>query len=299
MSPPAPLRVGLVGAGPWAGMVHAPMLAASPAVSLVGIWARRPEAAAVLAERHSTRVFERYADLLEGCEAVAFAVAPDAQAELAVVAAGAGRHLLLEKPLALDLEAATALAEAAASAGVVSQLVLTQRYTPVIRRFLARAGAFRARGARCASVSGAVLDGGPFATPWRLAHGALLDIGPHVLDLLDAAVGTITGIEARGDPRRITAVICEHAGGAVSTATLSISQPLETPEWMCEVYGPDGAVTFDAAAQDMAAEFRAAQEAIPRELAEAVASGGRHPLDAARGLHLQRLIDAAGRSLRR
>ncbi|MDQ1396460.1 MAG: hypothetical protein QOG64_1719, partial [Acidimicrobiaceae bacterium] len=40
------LAVGLVGAGPWATMVHAPVLSAGPETLLAGVWARRPEAAA-------------------------------------------------------------------------------------------------------------------------------------------------------------------------------------------------------------------------------------------------------------
>ncbi|HEV2369431.1 MAG TPA: Gfo/Idh/MocA family oxidoreductase, partial [Acidimicrobiales bacterium] len=193
-----PLRVGLVGSGPWAAVFHAPMLAAGPHTILVGIWSRRPQPAADLARQHGARAFDRYEDLLSTCEAVAFAVAPDAQAELAPVAAAAGRHLLLEKPLALDLAGAEALAAAVEKAGVISQVVLTQRYTPVMREFLVRAADIRPEAARCASISGAALAGGMFATPWRLAEGALLDIGPHILDLLQAAVGPITEISADG-----------------------------------------------------------------------------------------------------
>ena len=294
---PEPVRVGLVGAGPWARMFHAPMLARSPHTELVGVWARRADAAGALAAEHGVTAFADYGSLLAACEAVAFAVAPDAQVQLAVSAAAEGRHLLLEKPLALDMDAAVALTEAVASSGVVSQMVLTQRYTPAVRAFLAGAAGISATGARCASVSGAVLDGSPFATPWRLRHGALLDIGPHVLDLLDAAVGPIVDVTARGDPLRFTALVCEHESGAASAVALSISQRITTPVWTCEVYGPDATVAFDSATLDMAGELGAALETIPRELAEAVRTGGPHPLDARRGLHLQDLIDRANRSL--
>ena len=41
-------RVGLVGAGPWATMFHAPMLAGASRLELTVVWARRPEAAAAL-----------------------------------------------------------------------------------------------------------------------------------------------------------------------------------------------------------------------------------------------------------
>ncbi|HPJ19491.1 MAG TPA: gfo/Idh/MocA family oxidoreductase, partial [Actinomycetota bacterium] len=36
-----PVRVGLVGAGPWAEILHAPMLAAGPETTLAVVYARR------------------------------------------------------------------------------------------------------------------------------------------------------------------------------------------------------------------------------------------------------------------
>lgn len=290
-----PLAVGLVGAGPWASMFHAPMLAAGPHTRLAGIWARRPEAASALADRWGTVSSGSYADLLEGCEAVAFAVPPDVQAALAPRAAGAGRHLLLEKPLALDRAGAEAVAEAADRAGVVTQLVLTSRYTPAVRAFLAEAGRLSAVGGRCASISASLLEG-PFVTPWRVRHGALLDLGPHVLDLMDASLGPIEAVSARGDPLSFVAVTSRHRSGAVGQAALSMAVR-GREVWSCEVYAEEGTAVFDAAGLDMESEWAAARRAIPEELATCVRSGTPHRLDAARGLHLQRLIDQAAASL--
>ncbi|HET6794379.1 MAG TPA: Gfo/Idh/MocA family oxidoreductase, partial [Acidimicrobiales bacterium] len=196
----APLRIGLVGAGPWAGMFHAPMLARSPDVELVGVWGRREEAARAIAERRHTQAYSDLDALIGDVEALAFAVPPDVQGDLGAKGAAAGRHLLLEKPLGLDLETARRLADAVGRAGVRSQMVLTRRYLPRTVEFLARSAGFAAYGGRAVAISGAVVEGGPFATPWRLAHGALLDVGPHVVDLLDAALGPITDITAAGDP---------------------------------------------------------------------------------------------------
>jgi predicted dehydrogenase len=50
-----PLRIGLVGAGPWARLFTGPMLADSPDAEFVGVWARRPEAAAEVATAHGDR----------------------------------------------------------------------------------------------------------------------------------------------------------------------------------------------------------------------------------------------------
>jgi predicted dehydrogenase len=200
------VAVGLVGAGPWAGMLHAPMLAGGPETRLAGVWARRPEAARALAEAHGSRAVGSLEELWEMCEAVAFAVPPDVQAELAVAAARAGKHLLLDKPLALTVGAAERLAAAVDEAGVVSQMVLTNRYGPRGREFLAAAEGFEVVGARCASLSGALLGQSPFATPWRRRHGALLDVGPHLIDLLEATVGPIEELSGRGDPLRWTSL---------------------------------------------------------------------------------------------
>jgi predicted dehydrogenase len=117
----AAIDVGLVGAGPWAQLVHGPVLVAGPETHLVGVWARRPDAASELASHLGVRPFDRYEDLLDACQAVAFSVPPAVQAELAATAARRGKALLLEKPIADDLNSARRLADAVGEAGVVSQ----------------------------------------------------------------------------------------------------------------------------------------------------------------------------------
>lgn len=286
-----PLRIGLVGAGPWAQMFHAPVLARSAAVDLVGIWARRPDQAEALAGRHDTTAVADLDALLDACEAVAFAVPPDVQSELAVRAAAAGKHLLLDKPVGLDVAQARAVADAAAEHGVVSQVVLTNRYRPSIRRFLEEAAGFEAHGARAAFVGGAALPGQHFSTPWRIERGALLDVGPHSLDLLEAALGPIVDARGTGDPVRWSAVTCTHESGAVSQAALSITTPIDPGVSRVDLYGPAGSLSLDLSAHPE--DYVDAMAAIPAELAAAVRSGAGHPLDAAHGLHLQELIAAA------
>jgi predicted dehydrogenase len=293
------VAVGLVGAGPWARMLHAPMLAGGPETTLAGVWARRAEAARELAEAHGTQAAGSLEELWERCEAVAFAVPPDVQAELATAAARAGRHLLLDKPVALTVGAAEDLAAAVADAGVVSQMVLTNRYGPRGRAFLAAAEGFEVVGARCASLSGALLDDSPFSTPWRRRHGALLDVGPHLFDLLEGAVGTIEELSGRGDPLRWVSLTCRHAGGQVSELSMSLALPLAETVFECVLYGPSGSLAFQRATDpsSAAAELAEAGATLRREFAAAVTSGVPSALDVNRGVRLQRLIDAAARSL--
>ena len=79
---------------------------------------------------------------------------------------------------------------------MVSQMVLTNRYAPTGRAFLAAAEGFEVVGALRVAVGGAagrepVRD--PVAAPAR----ALLDVGPHLFDLVEAAVGPVEELSGR------------------------------------------------------------------------------------------------------
>ncbi|KIF79632.1 oxidoreductase [Streptomyces sp. 150FB] len=282
------MRVGLVGAGPWARTMHARMLAAGPETALAAVWARRPEAARQVAAEYGGVVAGSFEELLDLSEAVAFAVPPAVQAELAVRAVRAGKPVLLEKPLGPDLASARRVADAVAEHGVVSQLVLTKRYHPVTREFLVRARGAEVTGARSCYLHGAFL-GGDFATPWRLEQGALLDLGPHLLDLLDTAVGPIATVRSTGDPRRWIELTCEHTNGAVSQASLSGTVRLAAARTRIELYGPDEELVYDTAELD----HEECWPVLRHEFAAAVRSGIPGPLDAARGLRLQELMTMA------
>jgi predicted dehydrogenase len=281
----APVRVGLVGAGHWAEVMHGPTLAAGPETALVGVWARRAQAARRLAEGLGTSAAPSFDALLERCDAVAFAVPPDVQADLAVRAATAGRALLLEKPIATTVAGAERVAKAVRENGVVSQLVLTKRYHPATRAFLAAARSFPAIGARGRYLHGGFLAG-PFANGWRLDHGALLDLGPHLLDLVEAAVGPIEAVDRHGDPTGWLELTCTHRGGAVSQLSLSGAVGVERSRAGLELYGRAGVLEIDFATVDHAECW----PVLRAEFAHAVRTNTPHPLDADHGLRLQHLL---------
>ena len=281
------VRVGLVGAGPWAAMFHAPMLAAGPRTTLTGVWARRTEAAEELAAQHGTTAAVTFEGLLERCDAVAFCVPPDVQAELGTTAARAGRHLLLEKPLSFDLDDAERLAEAVGESGVASVVVLRNRFTAEGRRFLDGVRGSAPRGAQARFVTNAALEGSPFATPWRVERGALFDLGPHALDMVDAALGTVVDLRASGDPLRLVTISTEHEGGALGQVALSITAPDVDSTFRVQAWTEDGPVQFDGSVADDDADV---MESITDKLADAVETGEDHELDVRRGLHVQRLI---------
>src|SRR5882724_7922562 len=106
-----PLRAGLVGTGHWAQTAHAPALASADGLSFTAVWGRNRAAAQALAGRHDAAAYTDLAAFLDAVDLVAFSVPPGVQSDLARQAARAGKHLLLEKPVALTVPAADALAD--------------------------------------------------------------------------------------------------------------------------------------------------------------------------------------------
>nr|WP_308122874.1 hypothetical protein [Streptomyces geysiriensis] len=180
------------------------------------------------------------------------------------------------------------MADAIAEAGGVSQLVLTKRYHPATRAFLQAARGLDVRGARACYLHGAFVES-EFATGWRLEHGALLDLGPHQLDLLDAAIGPINGIRGTGDARRWFELTCEHENGSVSQATLS--GPVAVPHTLArvELFGPALPLVHDTAGSD----HEECWPVLRREFATAVRTNAPSSIDAGRGLYLQTLLERA------
>jgi len=277
-----PLRVGLLGAGPWAATVIGPVLAAGPETTLAGVWSRDAAKASALAGRLATMPFTDPDDLIATSDAVAVVVPPAVQPELAGRAAAAGRTLLLEKPLAADTEMAAALVDAIEAGGAGALVTLSHRFNPRLDAFAEAVAGLHPTGGRACFVSGALLTG-PYANGWRLERGAVLDLGPHVLDLLEVGLGEIVSVRAAGDPHGWVSLLCEHAHGATSTAAITGASagPARTE---VEVHGPDGSAVYDGA-PDL--------ETWPTRLRQAlvtVADGGAHPASVRRALHLQDLI---------
>jgi myo-inositol 2-dehydrogenase/D-chiro-inositol 1-dehydrogenase len=112
-----PMNVGLIGYGAW-GRHHARALAAAPSARLAAI-ATSGDAAA--ADFPDAAIHADWQALLDdpAIDAVVVAVPNHLHAEIGVAALDAGKHVLLEKPMALRLAQCDALIEAAARAGRV------------------------------------------------------------------------------------------------------------------------------------------------------------------------------------
>ena len=288
------VRVGLAGAGRWANEMFAPSLASCPTIDFAGVWARRPQPARDLAERHSVPAFGRFTEMLDHCDAVAFAVPPAAQSDFAMIAAGRSKAVLLGRPIAGDLAGAEELTDAVVANQGVSQIALTWRYTVIVRDFLAKeAKRTWPRGGSGRLISGA-LSTGSSAPLWRVERGVLMDMGTDLLDLLDAALGRTLLIRAHGDASGWVGLMLEHQGGRYSEVSMYAMAPADQPPRAeTEIFGPGGAAAIDCA--EVAG--RDAYQTMVAEFADAVEHGRPHELDVRHGLHLQRLLEAADTDL--
>jgi predicted dehydrogenase len=163
------MKFGLVGTAFWARTVHAAGLAEHELVDFVGVWGRTPANVELVAREYGTRPYADFDALLEDVDAVAFAVPPDAQPGLALRAARAGKHLLLEKPVALSTQTAIELADAIDAAGVASAVFFTDLWAPGVSLQLA---SIRAEGSdwnagRAEMLVSALADDGPYSSRGR------------------------------------------------------------------------------------------------------------------------------------
>jgi predicted dehydrogenase len=127
------VRIGLVGAGIW-GTMHARAYAQNPLVEQVGICDLDEGRARKVAEAYAIpRVFTEVDRLLdEGLDGISVATPDNAHTDIVLKAAARGVHILVEKPLATEVEECQAMLAAAEKAGVFLMVDWHNRWNPPI-----------------------------------------------------------------------------------------------------------------------------------------------------------------------
>jgi predicted dehydrogenase len=293
---PRPLRFGLVGTGYWARITHAPALAATEDIEFAAVWGRNPQAAGQLAAGYGAVPYGDLDAFLAAVDAVAFSVPPDVQSEIAVRAARARKHLLLEKPIATAPAAADALVQAVMDANVASVVFFTARFQPDVRAWLADvAGQGSWAGGSGTWLGTALQESSPFNTPWRRDQGALWDLAPHVISLLWACLGPVVSVSAdTAVLAGVTFLVLHHASGAASSVTVSLSATEAAEGFDLYVWGERGR---SAAPGEASYPDRALRVALG-ELADNARSGRLdHPCDVRFGHAVGRVLTEAQRQI--
>jgi predicted dehydrogenase len=323
-----PVGVAVVGTGGVASL-HLSALARDEGARLVGVCdiaaSRARDAARSAGD--GVRWTERVEEVLAwpDVEAVIVCTPNDTHADVGGRVLAAGRHLLMEKPLAIDLAGADALIEAATDTGVVLMPGQTHRFYDLGRRLRAEvdAGAIgRPTYARSSLHAGWIWGGwGSWVLDPARSGGHVVHNGVHGLDLVSWWLGAegarpvevmARGVHGTSGALRIWdhfAVHVRYDGGAVATVEVSrAARPRSIVLRESVVAGSDGVVrqTPSAGGGLLFDEGGAAplgfdaQVGFDRELAaflDAVRAGGPPPVDAVDGRRALAMAIAAERSL--
>ena len=240
----AALRTGVIGAGHF-GRFHALKLAANARVSLVGIHDVDGERAARVGAEAGGAPAMGLDALIEACEAVVIAAPAEAHFDLAGRALAAGRHVLIEKPIAATLAQADALAEAASGKGLVLQVGHLLRYS-------AEHGAIAARITRPLYIEATRIA--PFK-PRGTDVSVILDLMIHDLDLVLSLVASdIESVDAVGaavssEFEDIANARVRFVNGCVATITAS-RIALKTERKM-RLFSQEGYLSVDFVARQL------------------------------------------------
>jgi len=125
------LRVGVIGVG-YLGKHHARILSAMPGVELVGIVDKNLGRVTEIASEYGTRPSLDARELMGKVDAVTIAVPTELHHEVALSFLSAGVAVLVEKPMARDLDEAEGMIAAAARAGTILAVGHTERFNPAV-----------------------------------------------------------------------------------------------------------------------------------------------------------------------
>jgi len=134
-----PLRVGVVGVG-YLGSIHASIYARMPGVRLAGVADIEPATASEVGARHSCPYYTDPYALIEDVDAVSIAVPTSCHCEVGLPYLEAGKHMLMEKPVAPTVEAAEKLVAKAEEAGTVFLVGHLERFNAGIMALAERVG---------------------------------------------------------------------------------------------------------------------------------------------------------------
>ncbi len=127
------IRVGIIGAGWWADVAHAPGLVNAGA-EITAVLSRTKSKAEKMAKKYKAVVVDSVAEMASHVDAVAIATANDTHVSYGLEAIKHGLHVFVDKPLAKNLKDAKKLYKAAKDAGVIGLTTLSSRGHPVTVR---------------------------------------------------------------------------------------------------------------------------------------------------------------------
>lgn len=334
---PQTLRVGIIGCG-WPGEAHAKGYAAAGGFKLVAVADLIPQRRQKLSsqfgiERQYTDAKELLAD--KELDVISVCLPTAQHAPIAIAALRSGRHVLLEKPPALNAKQARQIEAAAAKAKKVLLYGLQRRFGPAeqaARQAIVRGyagGVYHVR-AQWLRTRGIPIGTGWFVQKAQSGGGAMIDIGVHMLDLAWYLLGQPGPISAFAvchhkfahlAPRNLKmdvedsayALIRFEGGKSLElAASWALNQPPQQQGTLCRVYGdkaaidvytPDGAMLhrdFDQKGQSQVTALPppkiSGHAAMARHFRQCILGKAKPLAGPVEGVALMQMIDAIYKS---
>ncbi|MGH6769875.1 MAG: Gfo/Idh/MocA family protein [Xanthobacteraceae bacterium] len=252
-----PLRAAALGMGWWSDVL-ADAAKRSGRIEIVACFTRSEDKRRAFAAKYGCRAAASYEEILKDgeIEAVINTTPNSVHLETTRMAAEAGKHVFLDKPIANTVAEGRAIAEVCDKAGVVLSLGYQRRRESHFRWIKNEidAGRFGKLVQAEANISRDRL-GKIDLSSWRyqavgMPGGVMLQIGIHYVDVLEMLLGPVkrvSGLSAQlvlpGDNPDVANLILEHECGAISNLTASYASASE--HYMLNIYGKEASAFYD------------------------------------------------------
>lgn len=256
-TPARKLRVAFIGIGWWSDVL-ADAAKRSTGIEIVSCYTRSEDKRSAFAAKYACRAAATYEEILgdRSIEAIVNTTPNAAHLATTRMAAEAGKHVFLDKPIANSVAEGREIARLCEASDVVLSLGYQRRRENHFRWIKAQIDAGRLGRlvqAEC-NISRDRL-GRIDLTSWRyqasgMPGGVMLQIGIHYVDVLEMLLGPVrrvSGMAAQlvlpGDNPDIASMILEHESGAISNLTASYASASEY--YMMNVYGKEASAYYD------------------------------------------------------
>lgn len=251
--------IGIVGTGAIA-IKHAQAIAELEGAKLVGLFNPNTQSAEAAREKFSAPVFSDTAEFLavEGLDIVCICTPSGMHLEPGLAAIAAGKHLVVEKPIEINLSRADELIAAAEKKGVKLAVIFQNRFSPDYQKL---------KQAVDAGVFGRLLMGNAYVNWFRNdayystskwkgtlkadGGGALINQGIHTIDLLLDLMGEVKNVYGQVqttlypiEGEDLGAALVNFKNGALGNITSATALYPGYPERI-EVFGTEGSAILE------------------------------------------------------
>jgi predicted dehydrogenase len=256
---------GILGCGRMTDRRVAPAFRDCPTARLVAVQSRDADKAEAYRAKHNAALAYSHLEAFlsnEDIEAVYVSTPPAMHVEHVTQCFDAGKHVLVDKPIATNADDATMLARMAESRGLRLGVLHQQRFHPAIRQLMEIAKSELIGQVHAMRIQIAMwlrLDDNWRYDPAVAGGGAVMDLAPHALDIMLLLLGVPTRVTARIATHCLDAPVedfgvatIEFESGAIGLLDLSYSA--HAYGGRLEAYGSRGTFTSDGCMQQ-AAEY--------------------------------------------